>query len=92
MRKIQPIPFWDNAQMKDANYLSLRGIDNLINRCMLIYSLISFDEESGIKKTMYEATIDMDGSDYDGYTTNDYAYEFAANKLGLTLIESDTNG
>lgn len=82
MRKIQAVPFWDNGVIKDANYLSIQGDDNMDNGCYFQYRLINVDENNE-QKVLYLSGLYMTGEDYDNYETNDYAYNWVANQLGL---------
>jgi len=87
MKKIESVPFWDNGEILNANYLSLRGDDNMRDECIFVYTLMYVNEDSDVRrKALYNGSVVMNGQDYDGYATNDYAYEFVASKLGLTLI------
>jgi hypothetical protein len=86
MRKIEPVPFFDNGVMKNANYLSIEGQDNMTNGCYFVYRLINQDSEEDEPKTLYQSGRYMGGEVYENYQTNDYAYEWIANELGLILI------
>ena len=83
MKNIQPINIWINGQSKEATQLNAYVVnDNLKDSATFYYSLLTIDN-----LMISEGNIQMSGSDYNGWLTNEYAYDFIANKLGLTIIE-----
>jgi hypothetical protein len=90
MKEIQPIIIWYQGQSKTANIFNFYSInDNLNDSATFYYALFTGTiDELGIKLT--EGNITMTGNDYTTYSTssdsNIYAYNWGANKLGLTLL------
>lgn len=86
MKQIQPVSIWYNGEMKQATIFNLVGInDNLVDNCIFYYQLFvdpNFQVAVG--------NITMTGADYIAYSTsttaNDYAYQWGATQLNLTLV------
>ena len=86
MKQIQPVSIWYNGEMVAATIFNLISInDNLSTTANFYYQLLS---SANIQ--LAQGNITMDGIDYTNYCTsidsNNYAYEWAATKLGLTII------
>jgi hypothetical protein len=86
MVNIQPIEIWISGQIKIATELDLVSInDNLSNQCLFLYVLSDSD---GMQ--LATGNITMIEPDYTQYVTstnsNDYAYQWGASTLGLTII------
>lgn len=90
MKQIQPVSIWYNGTLVNANIFNLYSInDNLINSATFYFALFSGTlEELGTKLT--EGNLTMDGADYTSYSTspdsNNFAYNWGATKLNLTII------
>lgn len=81
MKNIQPISIWDNGTVQEAIVLNTYCInDNLSTSATFYYSLFS-----DIKQ-LAEGNLTMSGDDYDAWQTNDYAYDWIAGQLNLTII------
>jgi hypothetical protein len=86
MKEIQPISIWYNGQMVPATIFNMTSIsDNLSTQASFYYQLLSAEN---IPLTI--GNLIMDGTDYTNYSTNvdsnDYAYQWGAEKLNITLI------
>jgi hypothetical protein len=86
MKQIQPILIWNNGQMVAATIFNLTSIsDNLSTSATFLYQLFSIDNAP-----LNNGNLTMDGTDYVNYSTNtdsnDYAYQWGAEKLNITLI------
>lgn len=86
MKQIQPVSIWYNGQEIQATIYNLIGVnDNLIDSCTFCYQLYvnqNFQVADG--------NLTMSGADYIAYSTsttaNDYAYQWGATQLNLTLV------
>ena len=86
MKEILPISIWYNGQIVEATIFNLTSInDNLIDSATFYYQLYvnaNFQVADGV--------LSMGGADYIAYSTsttaNDYAYEWGATQLNLTLV------
>jgi hypothetical protein len=93
MKKIEGVTIWKNGESQEANLLNAYIInDNLQTSCSFYYQLCSSGEGTEamplvIGQTLAEGNVTMDGEDYLAWNgSNDYAYEYIAEKLNLTLI------
>ena len=81
MKTIQPVPVWKNGQIKEAVFLNSYVVsDNLKDSANFYYSIL--DENKSI---LAEGNIGMGGDTYQGWETNEYAWEWCANTLRLTI-------
>jgi hypothetical protein len=90
MKKIQPFNIWVNGQTKTALYMSLvLNNDNLLNQAVFYWAF--YDEQQGKPgNKITDGNITLQGADYIAYNTssnsNNYAWNWAAQTLGVTLI------
>jgi hypothetical protein len=93
MKSIQPIYVWKNGELLEGNLLNAIIInDNLSTSCNFYYSISTSGEGTEamplvIGQTLAEGNVTMDDEKYlawDG--SNDYAFNYIAAKLNLTLI------
>lgn len=83
---ISPVPMWHNGASKNATVLSLSCInDNLKNSAFFYYKLMDSD-----MTMLADGNLTMSGAAYDGWETNEYAYDWAASQLNLTIIQQVT--
>jgi hypothetical protein len=95
MKKIESVTIWKNGESQEANLLNAYIInDNLESSCAFYYSLNASGEGTEalplvIGQTLAEGNIAMTGEDYLAWGgSNDYAFNYIAEKLNLTLIET----
>jgi hypothetical protein len=93
MKKIEEVSVWKNGQSQEANILVASiEYDNLQSACSFFYQLCSSEEGTEeipliIKETLANGSVSLNGDAYlewDG--SNDYAYDYIANKLNLTIV------
>jgi hypothetical protein len=93
MKKIEAVNVWKNGESQEANLLVASiQYDNLQNSCSFLYQLCSSGEGTEempliIGQELASGNINLDGDAYlewDG--SNDYAYDYIANKLNLTIL------
>ena len=86
MKQIQPVSIWYNGEMVSATLFNMNSTyDNLVDSATFYYALFvnaNFQVANG--------QITMGGADYIAYSTsttaNDYAYQWGATQLNLTLV------
>lgn len=86
MKQIQPVSIWYKGEMVQATIYNMISIsDNLSTQATFYYALFV--------DTNYQVAtgnITMTGADYIAYSTsttaNDYAYQWGATQLNLTLV------
>jgi hypothetical protein len=85
-KTITPITTWYNGAEVAASvfYLQCTG-DNLSNQATFNYSLYTLNESGYLQFTVSQGYITMSGEDYEGWQTNEYAFEWAATNLHITV-------
>lgn len=82
MKNITPISIWDNGTVQEATILNVYVInDNLMNSATFYYTLSSESLQQ-----LAQGNLTMQGQDYDDWQTNDYAYDWVATQLNLTIV------
>jgi hypothetical protein len=86
MKEIQPFSIWINGKTVIANYLALLcNSDNLTNQAVFYWAFYDkLDDKAGNK--LVDGNITMVPPDYDLWETNDFAWNWAANQLGVSII------
>jgi hypothetical protein len=81
MKNITPISIWDNGTNQSASILNAYCInDNLSTSATFYYSLLSDSLQQ-----LAQGNLSMSGEVYDAWQTNDYAYDWVATQLNLTI-------
>jgi len=85
-KTITPITTWYNGGEVQAKvfYLQCTG-DNLSNQATFNYSLYTLNENDYLQYTVSQGYLTMSGADYTAWATNDYAFEWAATQLHITI-------
>lgn len=79
MKIIEPVVFPLN--LGTATILNAYCInDNLSNSATFYYALLS-----NIPSQLQEGNLTMTGTDYDNWSTNDYAYNWVAQQIDVTI-------
>lgn len=85
MKNIQPITSWYNGVEKQATILSVvANSDDLCNSAYFYYQLLSILENNDFEQ-IASGVLNMTGEEYQNWQTNDYAYDWVANKLNLII-------
>jgi hypothetical protein len=88
MKTIEPVKVWYNGQEVDANILNSTSNDNLIDSAQFNYQLCiqSLPPAAPYNTTVLASgVLTMTGDAYENWTTNDYAYDWIASQLNLTI-------
>ena len=81
MKTIQPIQSWANGQVVEATILDAYAIqDNLTSSATFWYGI--FDDAM---EQVSQGNLVMTGSDYTAYQTNEFAWDWVAQQLNLTI-------
>lgn len=86
MKNIQPIQLWVNGSQVTATQFQLQSIfDNLLNSAIFSWQLFDVNSTplTNGELTMVEPQYDQWGTQSDA---NQWAYEWAATQLNLTLV------
>jgi hypothetical protein len=81
MKTIQPVSIWQNGQNVQAIYLKAEvQSDNLLNFASFAYMLLDADFIN-----VNNGIVGIYGQDYINYQTNQYAWDYIATQLNLTI-------
>ena len=94
MKQIEPVSLWVNGQIKIANAIDLKSVnDNLKDSAVFYYSLVAEllqEDGSTSSESLAQGNLSIGGQDYIDWDAtidaNEWAYEWAATQLNLTLI------
>jgi hypothetical protein len=93
MRKIESVQIWKNGEQLEASLLNAIIVnDNLETACTFYYQLMTGGQGTesmpiSVGQSVAEGNISLSGEDYLAWNgSNDYAYEYIAEKLNLTLV------
>lgn len=85
--KIKPVQIWKNGSLKEAQWLNSYVIsDNLKDSATFYYSLSTLnqtEEGESVGEILADGNLTMGGEIYQGWETNEYAWEWVMNSLGL---------
>ena len=90
MKTIQPITVWYNGEERQATVLSAYATsDNLTNIASFNYQImVDTGIPGGPLASLYSVvtgSLTMSGEVYQNWETNDYAYDWIASQLNLTI-------
>lgn len=92
MKTIEPIQVWYNGQEVQANVLSATATsDNLQNAAQFQYQIMQEVQNPNpipfqtYLQPVVNGYLIMDGEAYQAWETNDYAYDWIAQQLNLTI-------
>jgi hypothetical protein len=80
MKTIQPIVIWSLGQVKQGTLLNAYVVADNLKDSATFYFAIQSDTE-----VLSQGNLTMTGEDYDGFVSNDYAYNWIAGKLGVVI-------
>lgn len=80
MKNIQPIQIWKNGESKTATKLGIGSRDNNTDAASFTYVLFTENNE-----VLSSGSLEMTGTTYDNYTTNEYAYSWVAENINITI-------
>jgi len=93
MANIQPVQVWKNGEVKSASVLSAILInDDLASSATFYYQLktadsVDSDGNSVSGEAVSDGNVSMSADDYTNWDdSNDGAYQYIADKLGLTIV------
>lgn len=88
MKTISPIKVWFNGQEVSVSVLNaLCTRDNLVNLAIFEYQLLQVIpvNNTEVVSPIVSGQLNMSGADYDSWETNEYAYDWVAQQLNLTI-------
>ena len=85
MKTIEPIVIWSNGDDQTATVFNVFcSYDNLSNYADFSFALLEVIDLNTLN-ALNQGSLRMDGTDYQNWQTNDYAYDWAAAKLKLII-------
>jgi len=86
MKTIQPVTSWANGSAVQAKILNAYVIsDNLSTQAQFYYSLLEENDDLSVGAVVAQGNLTMTGTDYLAYETNNYAWDWVASTLKLTI-------
>ena len=86
MKQIQPVSIWYNGQVVQATIFNMVSINDNLTTSATFYYALFVDANYQVAN----GNLEMSGADYIAYSTsttaNDYAYQWGATQLNLTLV------
>lgn len=80
MKTIQPIVIWSLGQVKQGTLLNAYVVADNLKDSATFYFSINSDTEA-----LSQGNLVMQGADYEGFVSNEYAFDWVAGKLGVTI-------
>lgn len=95
MAKIQPVKIWKNGQSKEATVFNLRIISDDLSSSASFYYSLSEENSDGTPEelgtflnVLSDGNLSMSTEEYEEWdNSNESAYEWAAEKLSLVLVD-----
>ncbi len=86
MKTIEPVSIWDNGQVKEAKILNAYAVNvTLGNSATFYYSLSAENDDQTIGAQVAQGNLSMTGEAYTQWTMDDYAWDWVAQQLNLTI-------
>jgi hypothetical protein len=86
MKTIEAVSIWDNGTVQEAKILNAYCInDNLSTSGTFYYQLLSETVDLTVGQQLSQGNLSMTGEAYQAWQTNEYAYDWVAAQLNLTI-------
>ena len=89
MKTIEQVTVWFNGQEEQATILSANATsDNLVDSAFFYYSLMksgTYNPMNAGLVSLASGSLNMTDEAYQAWETNDYAYDWIAQQLNLTI-------
>ena len=86
MKTISPVSIWDNGTVQEGTILNAYCInDNLSTSGTFYYQLLSETVDLAVGQQLSQGNLTMTGEEYQAWQTNEYAYDWVAAQLNLTI-------
>jgi hypothetical protein len=86
MKTIEPIPIWDNGKVSEATIFNTQAINVTLNTSATFgYSLFSENIDGTVGAQLAQGNLNMMGDAYTQWTTDNYAWDWVAEQLNLTI-------
>lgn len=86
MKQIQPVSIWDNGQTIQAKVLNAYAVNVTLNTsAVFYYALLSETIDGNLGNTIAQGNLTMTGEAYTEWTADNYAWDWIAEQLNLTI-------
>lgn len=87
MKLIEPVAIWDNGTVQEATILNTYAINVTLNTSATFwYGLFSETPDGNIGGQLTQGNLSMTGEAYADWTVDNYAWDWVAEQLNLTII------
>jgi hypothetical protein len=86
MKTIQPVSIWDNGTVQEAKILNAYAINVTLNTsATFYYQLFAENENLSQGPQLAQGNLTMTGEAYTQWQTDNYAWDWVAEQLNLTI-------
>ena len=85
MKIIEPISIWDNGTVQEATILNTYAINVTLNQSALFWWGLYSTTEGQIANMLSQGNLTMSGEVYMQWETDNYAWDWIAAQLNLTI-------
>lgn len=86
MKKIQPVTIWDGGQNLEAKILNAYAVNVTLGQSATFYYSLSSEKEDGnLGNQLRDGNLNLTGEEYLLWNTDDFAWDYVAQKLNLTI-------
>jgi hypothetical protein len=87
MKTIETVSIWNNGQIDEAKVLNTYAINVTLNTSATFwYGLLAETADGNISTTLAQGNLTMTGDAYTQWQTDNYAWDWVAAQLNLTII------
>lgn len=86
MKTINSVSIWDNGTVHEAKILNAYATNLTLGAsATFFFQLFSQSAEGHIGQQVTQGTLNMTGEDYQAWSQDDFAWDWVATKLNLTI-------
>lgn len=86
MKTIQPVSIWDNGTVQEAKILNAYAVNVTLNTsATFYYQLFSENQDLSQGPQLAQGNLTMTGDAYAQWQTDNYAWDWVADQLNLTI-------
>jgi hypothetical protein len=86
MKTIQSIQIWIDGSLQTASVMNAYCIsDNLVSQAVFYFALFAENADTTLGLQLTQGNLSMTGADYTEYESNQYAWDWIAKQLNLTI-------
>jgi len=86
MKTISPVAIWDNGQTVEATILNAYAVNvTLGTSATFYYQLLSQTAEGNVSQQVAQGNLSMTGEAYQEWNQDEFAWEWVAEQLNLTI-------